>query len=102
MPAERRNQRRMPIIKARPNCVRTVRHLCRLQEPNRDALVLSARLIGDAVDDVLNHLIETALLKDRAFLTWRQGHPGDVVMPTPRRHGRTASAVPAERRAGGV
>ncbi len=37
----------MPLIKARTNRVRTVRHICRLQEPNRDALVLYARFIGD-------------------------------------------------------
>lgn len=59
----------MPIIKARPNRVRSVRHICRLQEPNRDALVLYARFTGDAVDYVLNQLIETTLLKDREFLT---------------------------------
>jgi hypothetical protein len=28
----------MPIIKARANRVKTVRHTCRLQEPNRDAI----------------------------------------------------------------
>jgi hypothetical protein len=37
----------MPIIKARPNRVQSVRHVCNLQEPNRDALVLCARFIGD-------------------------------------------------------
>ena len=42
----------MPIIKARANRVRTVRHICRLQEPNRDALVLYARFIGDTTDYV--------------------------------------------------
>ena len=39
----------MPIIKASPNRVRSVRHICRVQEPNRDALVLNARFIGDSV-----------------------------------------------------
>jgi hypothetical protein len=47
----------MPIIKARPNRVRYVRHICHLQEPNRDALVLYARFIGDTVDYVVNQLI---------------------------------------------
>ena len=37
----------MPIIKGRPNRVRSVRHICHLQEPNRDAPVCSARFIGD-------------------------------------------------------
>jgi hypothetical protein len=87
----------MPVIKARPNRVRSVRHICRLQEPNRDALVLYARFIGDAVDYVLNQLIETTLLKDRDFLTWRQDHPDEVVFPTARRHVRSAGAGPAER-----
>jgi hypothetical protein len=49
----------MSVIKARPSRVRPVRHICRLQEPNRDALVLYARSIDDAVDYVLNQLIET-------------------------------------------
>jgi len=37
----------MPLIKSRTNCVRTVRHICRLQEPSRNALVLYARFIGE-------------------------------------------------------
>jgi hypothetical protein len=41
------------------NCVKTVRHICRLQEPNRDALVLYARFIGDTADYVLNQLINS-------------------------------------------
>jgi hypothetical protein len=36
----------MPLIKPRTNRVKSVRHICRLQEPNRDALVLYARFIG--------------------------------------------------------
>lgn len=61
----------MPLIKARPNRVRTVRHICRLQEPNRDTLVLYARFIEDVPDYVLNQLIETTIGKDRDFLAWR-------------------------------
>jgi hypothetical protein len=91
----------MPIIKARQNRVRSVRHICRLQEPNRDALVLYARFIGDSIDYVLNQLIETTLGKDRDFLAWRQEHPHEVVMPAPRRHAAPTSAAPAARRAGG-
>ena len=55
----------MPPIKARANRVRIVRHICRLQEPQRDALVLYARFIGDTADYVLNQLIETTIAKDR-------------------------------------
>jgi hypothetical protein len=87
----------MPVIKARPNRVRSVRHICRLQEPNRDALVLYARFIGDAVDYVLNQLIETTLLRDRDFLAWRQDHPDEVVLPASRRHARIGPAAAADR-----
>jgi hypothetical protein len=38
-------ERPMPIVKARTNRVRSVKHYCRLQEPNRDTLVLYARFI---------------------------------------------------------
>ena len=61
----------MPIIKPRPNRVRTIRHIARLQEPNRDALVQYARFIGDSPDYVLNQLIDTTLAKDRDFIAWR-------------------------------
>ena len=89
----------MPIIKARPNRVRSVRHICRLQEPNRDALVLYARFIGDSVDYILNQLIETTLVKDRDFLAWRAEHPHEASATAPRRRVRTSSDAPAERRA---
>jgi hypothetical protein len=75
----------MPIIKARPNRVRSVRHICRLQERNRDALVLYARFIGDTVDYVLNQLIETTIAKDRDFVAWRVEHPHEVATTPPRR-----------------
>jgi hypothetical protein len=65
----------MPLIKPRTNRVQVVRHICRLQEPNRDALVQYARFIGDTVDYVLNQLIDRTLLKDRDFLAWRAAHP---------------------------
>ncbi len=47
----------MPLIKARASRVRFVRHVSRLKEPNRDALVLYARFIGDTADYVLDQLI---------------------------------------------
>jgi hypothetical protein len=86
----------MPIIKARPNRVRSVRHICHLQEPNRDALVLYARFIGDSVDYVVNQLIATTLVKDRDFVAWRQGHPDEVVARTPRPHAQPTPVAPAE------
>ena len=61
----------MPLIKPRTHRIKIVRHICRLQEPNRDALVLYARFIGDTADYVLNQLIETTIAKDREFVTWR-------------------------------
>lgn len=77
----------MPLIKARANRVRTLRHMCRLQEPNRDALLLYARFIGDTADYVLNQLIESTIAKDREFVTWRTEHPECV--PTSGRSRRT-------------
>lgn len=61
----------MPLIKSRPHRVNTVRHICRLKEPNRDTLVAYARFIGESVDYVLNQLIATTLAKDRDFIVWR-------------------------------
>jgi len=69
----------MPLIKPRTNRVRTVRHICRLQEPNRDALVLYARFIGDTADYVLNQIIDTTIAKDRDFVAWRAEHPHEAV-----------------------
>jgi hypothetical protein len=74
----------VPLIKPRPNHVRSVRHISRLREPNRDALVLYARFIGDTADYVLNQLIETTIAKDRDFITWRAESPG-VASATPER-----------------
>lgn len=68
----------MPIINARANRVRTVRHICRLQEPNRNTLLQYARFIGDTADYVVNQLIETTLAKDREFLNWRSEQPADI------------------------
>jgi hypothetical protein len=79
----------MPLIKPRTNRVKTVRHICRLQEPNRDALVLYARFIGDTADYVLNQLIDTTIAKDREFVTWRTEQTGEPSVPaTPKVTGR--------------
>ena len=83
----------MPLIKARTNRVRTVRHICRLQEPNRDALVLYARFIGDTADYVLNQLIDTTIAKDREFVTWRAEQPAEAA-PKPNGRDRTGAARP--------
>jgi hypothetical protein len=74
----------MPLIKARTHRVRIVRHICRLQEPNRDTLLLYARFIGDTVDYVLNQLIETTIVRDREFVAWRAEHP-EAITATPAR-----------------
>jgi hypothetical protein len=79
-----------------------VRHICHLQEPNRDALVLYARFIGDSVDYVVNQLIATTLVKDRDFVAWREAHPDEVVMRTPRPHAPAAFTGPAEPRVKGA
>jgi hypothetical protein len=64
----------MPLIKPRAHRVRTLRHICRLQEPNRDVLVSYAAFIGESPDYVLNQLIDTTLAKDRDFVSWRASH----------------------------
>ena len=71
----------MPIIKARRNRVRTVRHICRLQEPNRITLLLYARFIGDTADYVVNQLIDATIGKDRDFLAWRAAQQGVTIAP---------------------
>ncbi len=80
----------MPLIKPRTHRIKIVRHICRLQEPNRDALVLYARFIGDTADYVLNQLIETTIAKDREFVTWRAEQPAPK--PNGRDHTGTARA----------
>jgi hypothetical protein len=75
----------MSIIKPRTNRVRTVRHITRLQEPNRDVLVQYARFIGDTADYVLNQLIDTTLAKDRDFIAWRAEQPAMPSDSQPRR-----------------
>ena len=89
----------MSLIKPRTNRVRTVRHICRLQEPNRDALVQYARFIGDTVDYVLNQLIDTTLLKDRDFITWRAEQPPQPATAPAGRAGANGSAPRADKHA---
>ena len=83
----------MPLIQPRPNRVKSVRHITRLQEPNRDALVLYARFIGDSADYVLNQLIDTTLAQDGEFVAWRAEQPADaLVKSTANRRGRGSRA----------
>ena len=90
----------MPIIKARTNRIRTVRHICRLLEPNRDTLVLYARFIGDTGDYVANQLIETTIAKDREFVTWRAEHAAESATLVAR-PGSTSSRRGSAARSGG-
>ena len=87
----------MSLIKPRTNRVRTVRHISRLQEPNRDALVQYARFIGDTADYVLNQLIDTTLLKDRDFITWRAEQPPQPAPATAGRQAVIGSATSADK-----
>jgi hypothetical protein len=91
----------MPLIKPRANRVKTVRHISRLQEPNRDALVLYARFIGDTADYVLNQLIDTTIAKDKEFVTWRGAHPGETVEKAKHRDTGTAPAQARTTASGG-
>ena len=86
----------MPLIKARTNRVKSVRHICRLQEPNRDALVLYARFIGDTADYVLNQLIDTTIAKDRDFVAWRAEHPNETAAKPHRGYGASPAAAGSE------
>jgi hypothetical protein len=88
----------MPIIKARANRVRIVRHICRLQEPNRDTLLAYARFIGDSADYILNQLIETTLARDREFTIWRAEHPADARRSSPSAPSATPPAIEPTRR----
>jgi hypothetical protein len=96
--SDRTQEETMPLIKPRTNRVRTVRHICRLQEPNRDALVLYARFIGDTTDYVLNQLIDTTIAKDREFVAWRTDHPADIVTKSTGVTGAAAAQASAEDR----
>jgi hypothetical protein len=89
----------MSLIKPRTNRVRTVRHISRLQEPNRDALVQYARFIGDTADYVLNQLIDTTLLKDRDFIAWRAEHPPQAATVAAGRQGVIGAAVSTDKHA---
>jgi hypothetical protein len=86
----------MPLIKPRTNRVRTVRHISRLQEPNRDALVLYARFIGDTADYVINQLIDTTIAKDREFTAWRAEHPDEPIFKPNGREKPAATEAPVE------
>lgn len=61
----------MPLIKPRTRRIQVFRHICRLQQPNRDSLLAYAKFINESPDYVLNQLIETTLARDRDFLAWR-------------------------------
>ena len=82
----------MPLIKPRAHRVRTLRHICRLHEPNRDVLFMYARFIGESPDYVLNQLIDATLAKDREFVAWRAVQPA---LATPSRGNQAVSAPPA-------
>ena len=87
----------MPIIKPRAVRVDTMRHIARLLETNRDALVLYAAFIRELPDYVLNRLIETTIAKDREYLDWRAAHPeitaATILASTRRRRPSTPRAA---------
>jgi hypothetical protein len=85
----------MPLIKARTHRITMVRHISRLKAPNRDALVLYARFIGDTQDYVLNQLIETTIAKDREFVAWRSEQPAATAATPDTRTPPPTSAAPA-------
>ena len=82
----------MPLIKPRVHRVKVVRHICRLHEQNRAALLEYARFIGDTPDYVLNQLIDATLAKDREFVTWRADQPATPPAKIDGRRRRLAQA----------
>jgi hypothetical protein len=99
----------MPLIKARAHRVRTLRHIARLLEPNREVLFDYARFIQETPDYVLNQLLETVLAKDREFAMWRveqndrpratsEAAPTKNVEPSPDASARPAPEVPGRER----
>ena len=89
----------MPLIKARTNRVRTVRHICRMQEPNRETLLLYARFIGDTADYVLNQLIASTIGRDRDFTAWRAAlAPGAIPVSSERDRTATVGRDTEDRR----
>jgi len=84
----------MPMIKAGNH--KTVKHPCRLLEPNRDVLVLYARFIGDTTNYVTDQMIEMTIAKDREFLAWRLKHPNEPIFLPKRRGKAIASEAPVE------
>ncbi len=84
----------MSLIKPRAHRVRTLRHICRLQEPNRDVLLAYSRFIGESADYVLNQLIDATLAKDRDFVAWRVDHGAQADAQTE----QPAEAQPTARR----
>ena len=89
----------MPLIKPRTHRVRTLRHICRLQEPNRDVLVAYARFLGETVDYVLNQVIDVTLAKDRDFVAWRAEQPSTTAREPNLSPGADAATPPAPERA---
>lgn len=87
----------MPLIKPRTNRVRTLRHICRLQEPNRDVLIAYARFIGESPDYVLNQLLDTTLARDRDFVAWR----AEAALAPDTEPASAAPQTPAESKASG-
>ena len=89
----------MPLIKPRIGRIESVRHICRLQRPNRDALMAYARFIGDTPDYVLNALIGATLAKDREFLDWQvvQGQAEEDATPASATAPSTPGAPPTRR-----
>ena len=69
----------MPIIKPRTTQKHFVRHITRLYSENNEALYAYAEFIQEPPEYILNQLIDTVLLKDREFQTWRTEHPGSYV-----------------------
>lgn len=74
----------MPLIKPRTRGKRLVRHITRLDHENNEALYAYAQFLGEPTDYVLNQVIDTVLVRDKEFQSWRAQH-GESFAPHPGR-----------------
>jgi hypothetical protein len=67
------------VIKPRTTKIQFVRHITRLYRENNETLFAYAAFIGEHTEYVQDQLVETILARDKAFLEWREKHPGSQV-----------------------
>ena len=87
----------MSVIKPRTRGKEFVRHITRLDRENNETLHAYAEFLGEPTDYVLNQLIDTTLLKDRDFITWRAEQPSQPATAAAERQAVIGSAAGADK-----